>query len=169
MQMLPQTPYRPEKPVIHESINDLPVHRDTLNQIFLPASESRHFTRVDAAKVFAPGLKPADTRVPHPELVEAERMTADGATRQEVITTLREKMLREEQLQIEKVKARKAREEKNVKKVVPPQGRWEFRFRDISVESVGPTGRDHRGVGARYGWPHEDRKRGQIKIPKRVE
>ena len=48
-------------------------------------------------------------------------------------------------------------------------GRWDFRFENISVESVGSDGRSFRGVGARYGVPHQDRKRGQIKIPRRVE
>ena len=75
----------------------------------------------------------------------------------------------EKQDREEREKARKAKEEREVKRVAPPQGRWEFRFRDVSVESVGKDGRDKRGVGARYGIPHEDRKRGQIKIPTRVE
>ncbi|KAL4806174.1 eukaryotic mitochondrial regulator protein-domain-containing protein [Aspergillus unguis] len=37
----------------HESINDLPSHRLTETQIFYPVSESRHFTRVDAGRVFS--------------------------------------------------------------------------------------------------------------------
>jgi len=48
-------------------------------------------------------------------------------------------------------------------------GRWDFRFQNISVDSVGLDGRDTRGVGARYGVPHQDRKKGQIKIPRSVE
>lgn len=63
------------------------------------------------------------------------------------------------------------REAKALKTVVPlnGKGRAEFRFRDISVESVGKDGRGREGVGARYGMPHEDRKRGIIKIPTKVE
>lgn len=64
-------------------------------------------------------------------------------------------------------KARSEKERSDVKK--RETERWEFRFRDISAENVGPDGRDRRGVGARYGIPHEDRKKGQIKIPTRVE
>lgn len=62
-------------------------------------------------------------------------------------------------------------EAKNTIRVVPHngKGRTEFRFRKISVESVGKDGRSQFGVGARYGAPHEDRKRGAVKIPVRVE
>lgn len=63
------------------------------------------------------------------------------------------------------------KEERRVRKVVPEgsAGRAEFRFRDIKVESVGKDGRAKGGVGARYGFPHEDRKKGMIKIPRKVE
>lgn len=59
-EMVPTTPLadKGERPTPHESINDLPVHRLTDPQIFLPVPESRHFTRVDAGRVFsaAPAL-----------------------------------------------------------------------------------------------------------------
>ncbi len=63
------------------------------------------------------------------------------------------------------------KEERLVRRVVPEgsAGRAEFRFRDIKVESVGKDGRAKEGVGARYGFPHEDRKKGMIKIPRKVE
>ena len=62
-------------------------------------------------------------------------------------------------------------EERSVRRVEPggEKGRWEFRFRDVSVEDAGMDGRGRRGVGARYGMPHEDRKKGMVKIPRRVE
>lgn len=54
--------------------------------------------------------------------------------------------------------------------MVPREGgKWEFRFKDISVQDVGKDGRSRKGVGFRYGLPAQDRKRGQIKIPTRVE
>ena len=53
--------------------------------------------------------------------------------------------------------------------VVVPGQRWDFRFQHISVEEAGRDGRGKRGVGWRYGAPHEDRKRGQVKIPTSVE
>ena len=66
--MLPQTKWDPKSKLVpHESINDRPVHPWTRQQIFYPTSESRQFTRVDAAKVFSPTLLPADDRIPHPE------------------------------------------------------------------------------------------------------
>lgn len=70
-----------------------------------------------------------------------------------------------------KEKIRAEEEERTVKRVVPggETGRWEFRFRDVSVEDAGRDGRGRRGVGARYGMPHEDRKKGIVKIPRRVE
>ncbi|EAS31325.3 uncharacterized protein CIMG_06804 [Coccidioides immitis RS] len=60
LDMVPTTPLvkPPHKPVAHEPINDLPVHRLTEAQIFYPVSESRQFTRLDAGRVFsaAPAL-----------------------------------------------------------------------------------------------------------------
>ncbi|OJD11045.1 hypothetical protein AJ78_08103 [Emergomyces pasteurianus Ep9510] len=75
-QMIPTTPLKkyPERPVPHESINDLPVHRLTEAQIFYPVTESRQFTRVDAGRVFsaAPALPHATANTPHntPEAIE---------------------------------------------------------------------------------------------------
>jgi hypothetical protein len=37
------------------------------------------------------------------------------------------------------------------------------------VDAVGRDGRDHKGVGWRYGVPHQDRKKGVVKIPTKVE
>ena len=168
--MLPQTPYNVDAaPTPHESINDLPVHRATRSQLFLPVSESRHFTRVDAGKAFDPDLLPADERVPHPELIELEKERLASVPREERIQRQRERMDTERQRKEARETKRREVEERHVKVVIPPGARAEFRFRNVKVESVGPTGRDRNGVGARYGFPHEDRKRGQIKIPTRVE
>ena len=169
LSMVPTTPYDRNRPTPHESINDLPIHKDTLRQIFHPVSESRHFTRVDAGKVFSPTLLPADDRIPHPELIQLEKDRQSDMTAQERITKQRENLEADDQARKEREKARREKDERELRRVAPPQGRWEFRFRDVSVESVGKDGRDRRGVGARYGIPHEDRKRGQIKIPTRME
>ncbi|EEH21636.2 hypothetical protein PABG_03852 [Paracoccidioides brasiliensis Pb03] len=75
-QMLPTTPLKkyPERPIPHESINDLPVHRLTEPQIFYPVSESRQFNRVDAGRVFsaAPALPYDTSNTPHnaPQAIE---------------------------------------------------------------------------------------------------
>lgn len=56
-EMIPTTPLyedaRSQREKPHESINDLPAHRLTDAQIFYPVSESRHFTRSDAGRVFS--------------------------------------------------------------------------------------------------------------------
>lgn len=64
--MVPLTKLSPgPEQVPHESINDLPVHRLSEEQIFYPVSESRRFTRADAGRVFsgAPALPHAEERV----------------------------------------------------------------------------------------------------------
>lgn len=102
-EMVPTTPFTPDKPTPHEPINDLPVHTATHPQIFWPTSESRLFNRTDAGRVFSgahrlpdgdtspktekpehfeivgkpgyerPVLLPADARIPHPHLIEYHR------------------------------------------------------------------------------------------------
>ncbi len=118
--------------------------------------------------MFDETLLSADERIPHPELVVLEKERVDGVPREERIQRQTERI----RLEAEKREAREAlkiaKEEKEVKVVAPPGGRWEFRFRDISVEDVGKDGRGEKGVGWRYGIPHEDRKKGQVKIPTRV-
>ena len=164
--MLPTTPYVERDPITHESINDLPVHRATETQIFHPVSESRHFTRRDAGKVFDAHLKPAEDRVPHTELVQLEKWRYEGIIQQERLSKQSEKTAQEiESKKVLEMK-KKEKEARETRKVETE--RSEFRFQDIRVESAGPTGRSQKGVGVRYGMPHEDRKKGQIKIPKRV-
>ena len=165
--MLPQTPYIPHDPITHESINDLPVHRATELQVFHPVSESRQFTRRDAGKVFDRKLLPAEDRIPHPELVQLEKWRFEGLEREKRLAKQREANEAEQAKRKEFERTQRAKEAKEVTKA--ETGRSVFRFQDIRVESVGKDGRDRGGVGARYGIPHQDRKKGQIKIPTRVE
>ena len=169
--MLPQTAYRPElrNPPSHEPINDLPVHPWTRQQIFLPTSESRAFTRADAAKTFHPDLLPADERIAHPELVQITRWETEGhdrETRQRMMREKDEEVRRKREAREERERLRKERTE-----VVVKGRRWDFKFVDVDVsaEKVGKDGRGRDAVGLRYGMPHEDRKRGQVKIPTSVE
>ena len=168
MSMLPKTPYdkNTTKLKSHESINDLPVHSATGQQIFHPTSESRHFTRADAAKVFDENLLPADLRVPHPELALMHKDFKAGMTRGEIEERQRE---RDEKAAKTKaaIAAKRAAKRAVVKKV--QTGRWEFRFTDVNVDDIGKDGRGHKGVGWRYGVPLMDRSRGQVKIPTKVE
>ena len=168
--MLPKTPFvgGPYQP-IHESIHDLPVYRATETQLFYPVAESRQFTRRDAGRVFKRGLLPPEDRVPHPQLVEMERLRTLGVHQPEDV--IRDQMLEEEKDREAFKEKMRQREERLTQKVHPggENGRYEFRFRNINVEQAGKTGRGRMGVGARYGLPAQDRKRGQIKIPTKVE
>jgi hypothetical protein len=174
LDMLPTTPFidpslpenKGKRPITHEAINDLIVHPATRQQLFVPVAESRQFTRVDAGKAFDNNLLPADDRIPHPELVHAERELAAGLSFEERrrlaearITAEQEKKRKEEEVRLAEVRAQK----------VVPKRRWDFVFKDVSVEHAGKDGRGPKGVGWRYGFPHEDRKKGQVKIPTKVE
>ncbi|KAH0563029.1 hypothetical protein GP486_002403 [Trichoglossum hirsutum] len=175
LEMLPTTPLTkfPMRPKMHESINDLPVHPATTQQIFEPTSESRSFTRIDASKVFDPELLPADERISHPELIELERERRLGISQEERIMRQRERAKKELERRESKERRRDEIEEATLKRVLPAErggngGRWEWRFREISVQDAGKDGRAPGGVGWRYGIPHEDRKKGHVKIPTRV-
>jgi hypothetical protein len=174
LEMLPTTPYidtsdprnRGKRPIVHEPINDLIVHPATRQQLWVPVAESRQFTREDAGKAFDNSLLPADERIPHPELVKAERELASGLSFDERRKLAEERFAAEA---AQKKKEEEARQAELLAQKVVPQRRWDFVFKDISVESAGRNGRDARGVGWRYGLPHQDRKKGQVKIPTKVE
>ena len=168
--MLPTTPYvesSNKRMIIHEPINDLIVHPATRQQLFVPVAESRRFTRVDAGKAFDNDLLPADERIPHPEMVAVERDTVDGYGATERLERAKARMMERMKAKAEKEDAQKKAEREALTTV--PKRRWDFVFQDVSVASVGRNGRDHRGVGWRYGLPHQDRKKGQVKIPTKVE
>lgn len=169
MAMLPQASYDPftKRWDTQESINDLPVHAATKQQIFHPTSESRHFTRADAARVFDETLLPADQRVPHPELTQLEKDKLAGVPFEQRVAMAAQRNEEEQQKKLRKDQRRREREA-NALKIVD-KGRWEFRFREISVDDAGADGRGAHGTGWRYGVPHRDRKRAEVKIPTRVE
>ena len=174
LEMLPTTPYidpskpanKRMRPAVHEPINDLAVHPATRQQLWVPVAESRHFTREDAAKAFDKSLLSADERIPHPEMIRTERERAAGLSFEERSKLTQARLAVEEAEQKREEEARQA--EIRAHKVVP-QRRWDFVFQDVSVESAGRDGRSAKGVGWRYGLPHQDRKKGQVKIPTKVE
>ena len=165
--MLPTTPFDSAAAgTPHESINDLPVHSATRQQLFYPTSESRQFTREDAAKAFSPTLLPADKRIPHPQLVQLERWNAEEISRPERLKRFAEMEDRETAAAEEKARKQREWAERTQRTV---QGRrWDFQFQDISADAVGKDGRSSKGVGHRYGMPHTERKRGEVKIPTSV-
>nr|POF22385.1 37s ribosomal protein s35, mitochondrial [Quercus suber] len=166
--MLPKTPFKPNangfKP--HETINDVLVHAKTRQQIFYPTSESRHFTREDAAKVFDGNLLSADKRIPLPSLVKLERWNNDGIDRAERLERMRADDLAQGTAAEKKEKRKREWEERTIK--VVPGRRWDFKFQDVSAEKTGKDGKGRHAVGHRYGFPLEDRKRGQFKLPRSV-
>ncbi|KAL8755462.1 MAG: hypothetical protein Q9184_004795 [Pyrenodesmia sp. 2 TL-2023] len=168
-EMLPKTPAPPSsklRAIPHESINDLPVHAATRNQLFHPVPESMHFNRTSAAKVFSRDLLPAEHRIPHPEMVELAKVAQEHRGRDDLIKERREELEKEEAAVLNLKRERTAAREAAALKIENP--RWLFRFENIKAESVGKDGRARGGVGARYGVPPQDRKKGQVKIPTRV-
>jgi hypothetical protein len=158
--MLPKTPYTGERRAhVHEAINEVPVHSHTTQQVFWPASESRAFTRFDAGRAFSEGMLPAELRIRHPQMVE-QLQSAGG--RESPLRAARAEMEARER---EEGERRRKVAERSV--VVVPGKKADWRIERVNVE-VGAAGRDGRGVGWRYGFPHEDRKKGQVKIPTAV-
>ncbi|KAF7558513.1 hypothetical protein G7046_g5629 [Stylonectria norvegica] len=167
MRMLPKTSFHEgEDNDAHEPINEVHVHNLTMQQLFLPVSESRHFTREDAAKAFHEKMLSADARSPQPELIVMEREVLNGATRKASLDKFKEATQAEEDAVAEKILAQRRREQSSIKKVTT--ARYEFRFKEVNVDDVGRDGRSRKGTGWRYGAPFEDRKRGLVKIPTSV-
>lgn len=150
-----------------EPINELHVHPYTMQQLFWPTSESRHFTREDAAKAFHPTLLSADKRVPHPELIQMEREVAQGRPLWDASERFKQAVMESERKAAETQMAKAAREEKKTTRV--NTNRFEFRFKQFNSEDVGRAGKSRHAVGWRYGTPYDDRSKGhQIKIPTSV-
>ncbi|KAI5867713.1 eukaryotic mitochondrial regulator protein-domain-containing protein [Durotheca rogersii] len=149
-----------------EPINELHVHPYTMKQMFWPTSESRHFTRADAAQAFHNDLLPADERVPHPELIQMEKELLQGVSPYDAAQNFKE-AVRESERKASEAQVKKIELEEQFTTRVH-SGRFEFRFKQIDSSKVGPTGRARNAVGWRYGAPYYDRSRGQIKIPTSV-
>jgi hypothetical protein len=159
--MLPQTQYTPDKMTPHESVNDLPVHQASTQQIFWPTSESMHFTREDAGKVFNDHLLPADMRIPHPEMVQKTQLES-GASR-----SMRMKLEQWLKDRDEAEHEKKIAVDDTTKTL--NRGKWSFKIETVNVDAtVGKDGRGRKGVGWRYGMPFDDRKRAIVKIPTSV-
>ncbi|KEY65343.1 hypothetical protein S7711_01854 [Stachybotrys chartarum IBT 7711] len=167
MKMLPRTRYVEGQPVTpHEPINEIPVHAFTRRQLFVPTSESRVFTRADAAKAFHEKLLPADERSQHTQLIDMEREILGGKSREEGLARFREVAQAEEEELAEKLQ--KSRDEQEVRTMRIKSPRCEFRIKKINAENVGKDGKAPGAVGWRYGAPLDDRKRGAVKIPTSV-
>ncbi|KAH8648383.1 eukaryotic mitochondrial regulator protein-domain-containing protein [Xylariales sp. PMI_506] len=149
-----------------EDINELHVHPATMKQLYWPTSESRHFTREDAAKAFDHRMLSADKRVPHPELIQMEKDLLEGKSAWEAKARFTEAAAESERkaAQVQMQKALQA--QKDTTKI--NTARFEFRFQQINAEDVGSDGRKLTAIGARYGRPSYDRAKGAVKIPTSV-
>jgi hypothetical protein len=165
--MVPTTSYPLGQPIMpHEPINEIHVHKLTKQQLFMPTSESRRFTREDAANAFHEKMLSADTRSPHPQLIQLEKDLLKGMPPSQGVEKFKEAVESESEKLRERTERQAKLEEQRTTKV--DSGRFEFRFKDINVDNVGKDGRSRKGVGWRYGVPFYDRKKGQVKIPTSV-
>ncbi|KAE8354820.1 eukaryotic mitochondrial regulator protein-domain-containing protein [Aspergillus coremiiformis] len=117
-------------------------------------------------------LQPADARIPHPHLVAHERYRLSNPNeRREVMNAYKQRIREEENAEKERKRIAKELRERQITRVQPESSRFEFRFKDVVVskETTGTNGRGAQAPGRRYGVPSYDRKKGQVKIPTRVE
>lgn len=163
MRMLPKTSYDSGTNTVHEPINDVHVHRNTMQQVFLPTSESRHFTRKDAAKAFHRRMLSADERSQHPELVAMMRGVLGGEARADGTRKFVAAARESEEALVRKAEEEQARVDGRTTRV--ESDRFEFRVQGFNSERVGRGGRDRHAKGWRYGAPLDDRTRGKVKIP----
>ncbi|TQN66576.1 Response regulator mcs4, partial [Colletotrichum shisoi] len=162
LRMLPQTELNKDRPDLqspHEPINEIHVHRLTMQQLFVPVSESRQFDREDAAKAFHRKMLSVDGRSPHKELISMRKAAAAGGSAAELTKKFREVTRAEEDRLVERERRRLEKAEKETQRV--DTGRFEFRFKEMNVDSAGRDGRNRRGVGWRYGVPFYDRRKGE--------
>lgn len=166
--MVPTHTYSDDKPKApFEPINEIHVHGYTMQQLFVPTSESREFTREDAAKAFHHTMLSADDRIPHKELVEHYQRLKEGMTPKDS----RKKFVEATKLSQQRDEARDGAVGERERKITTTvdSDRFEFRFKKMTVDDVGRDGRSRAGVGWRYGIPFEDRKKNQIKIPTKID
>ncbi|TDZ75048.1 37S ribosomal protein S35 [Colletotrichum trifolii] len=166
--MLPQTPLsnRADSQNSHEPINEIHVHKLTLQQLFVPVSESREFTREDAAHAFHRNMLSADERSPLKELVDLRKDLAEGYVHADAQRKFQAATRAEEDRLVAREHNRLQKDEKDTKRV--DTGRFEFRFKEITAEDAGKSGRGRKAVGWRYGVPFYDRRKGEVKIPTSV-
>lgn len=166
--MVPTHSYAEDKPTqALEPINEIHVHSYTMQQLFVPTSESRQFTREDAAKAFNHTMLSPDKRVPHPELVEMERRVKDGMREKESWNQFKKEAKKsEDDLDL---RILSLAEKDKLDTTTVTTGRFDFRIKSVSADDVGKDGRARHGVGWRYGIPFEDRKKDQVKIPTKID
>lgn len=171
LEMLPTKTFKPgfqNEPL--EPINEVHIHTATMKQLFWPTSESRHFTREDAAKAFHTKMLSTDKRIPHPELVQMERDVLEGDQSEASAWEAKQKFLHAtaESEKAAAMKLRNREDERGSRTLRVNKRRFEFRFENYNSEDVGKGGRKIDVVGHKYGKPHYDRVKGFVTIPTSV-
>lgn len=169
--MLPKWSFDLDEPARNrpfEPVNDVHVHRYTMQQLFVPVAESRPFTRKHAAAAFHDGMLPTDGRSPQQGLIAMERriLESGSESRAKNWKAFEEEERERENTFAARLADRAAADEAATTRV--KSDRYEFRFREMNADHAGTNGRSPKGLGWRYGAPHMDRKRGMIKIPTSV-
>ena len=119
-----------------------------------------------------PVLKPADSRIPHPHLIAFEKDKLDENLTTGERRARHRQRLREDEERRQQLKKLK-QEEEEAKKTRIDVGRWQLVVTEVQSTRQG-VGLDGRGagrdaVGQRYGVPSQERKKGRVKIPTKVE
>lgn len=116
-------------------------------------------------------LQPADVRIPHPQLVQLARdRAAFPEERRAVAQRHAERLERQEKAEKERAARTADRRKRSTETIKPTDSRFAFRIQDavFTEQTVGKDGRAPWAPGRRYGVPRNDRTRGTVKIPTRV-
>lgn len=138
----------------------------------LISPDAKHTEKVGKGADEQSVLLPADARIPHPQLIELERDNINNPSEaRERWEKYHERVKKSDELEQQRKALAKKKAEARTIRIEPADSRFEFRFNDVIVskETTGPDGRGHTAPGRRYGVPTYDRKKGQVKIPTKVE
>lgn len=153
----------------NKQVNDAADPAEAVSRI---TQNPSHIEKVGKGEAEQQVLQPADARIPHPHLVAHERFRQSRPTEyREIFKAYNERLRQEETAEKERKRLAKERQDQQLTKVQPESSRFEFRFKDVVVskETTGTDGRGSKAPGLRYGVPSYERKKGQVKIPTRVE
>ncbi|KAJ5146052.1 uncharacterized protein N7515_000616 [Penicillium bovifimosum] len=117
-------------------------------------------------------LQPADVRIPHPHLVSLERDRITNPKERLAVADAHAKRLERQDAAEKRRRERAAARREQMQTIVSPEeSRFDYRIKDTvyTAETTGKDGRAPWAIGRRYGVPHRDRTRGEVKIPTRVD
>ncbi|KAJ5586047.1 hypothetical protein N7450_005834 [Penicillium hetheringtonii] len=156
-------------PMLEKKVGDKITHpSDLAEDIIQKPSSIEWVGKGDKARQV---LQPADVRIPHPQLVQLARdRAAFPEERRTVAQRHAERLERQEKAEKERAARTADRRKRSTETIKPPDSRFAFRIQDavFTEQTVGKDGRAPWAPGRRYGVPRNDRTRGTVKIPTRV-